>query len=95
MVVHLSKKEKKKSCILLLYLLEVKLEIWMELLVKLHFFVVLDPFDHVLLLLMGKIILRCTLNTNGMANLVVLLPDKEAFFDILYTWYVGSVGYGI
>ena len=57
----------------------------MELLVKLHFFVVLDPFDHVLLLLMGKIILRCTLNTNGMANLVVLLLDKEAFFDILYT----------
>ena len=48
-------------------------------------FVVLDAFDHVLLLLMGKIILRCTLNTNGMANLVVLLLDKEAFFDILYT----------
>ena len=48
-------------------------------------FVVLDPFDHVLLLLMGKIILRCTLNTNGMANLVVLLLYKEAFFDFLYT----------
>ena len=39
-------------------------------------FVVLDPFDHVLLLLMGKIILRCTLNTYGMVNLVVLLLDK-------------------
>ena len=70
---------------MLLYLLEVKLEIWMELLVKLHLFVVLDLFDHVLLLLVGKIFLRCTLNTNGMVDLVVLLLDKEAFFDILYT----------
>ena len=62
---------------MLLYLLEVKLEIWMELLVKLHLFVVLDPFEN--------IFLWCTLNTNGMVDLVVLLLDKEAFFYILYT----------